>query len=49
MLNNYNVALRRYKSLQRQLNKDPTLEKLYAREMEKLIENGEVEEMMKLL
>ena len=45
MLNNYNIALRRYKSLQRQLSKDPTLEKLYAKEMEKLIENKDVEEI----
>ena len=45
MLNNYNIALRRYKSLQRQLSKDPTLEKLYAKEMEKLIENRDVEEI----
>ena len=45
MLNNYNIALRRYKSLQRQLSKDPNLEKLYAKEMEKLIENRDVEEI----
>ena len=31
MLNNYNIALRRYKSLQRQLSKDSTLKKLYAK------------------
>ena len=41
MFNNYNIALRRYKSLQRQLSRDPNLEVLHAKEMEKSIENGE--------
>ena len=45
MLNNYNIALRRCKSLQRQLNTDPTLEDLYAKEMEKFIDSGDVEKV----
>ena len=45
MLNNYNIAFKRYKSLRRQLAKNPELEKSYGIEIRKIIDNGVVEKV----
>ena len=43
MLNNYNLCIRRYKNLRRQLSKNPELEEAYKREIHKLLEKDNVE------
>ena len=45
MLNNYNLCLRRYNGLRRQLANDPALEKAYTEEINKLIRNDNVEKV----
>ena len=43
MKNNYNIALRRYHMLRRQLQKDKAIEKMYSPAIENMIERREVE------
>ena len=45
MLNNYNLCIKRYNALRRQLSKDPVLEKAYTEEIHKLIQKGNVEKV----
>ena len=45
MLNNYNLCVKRYNALLRQLAKDPMLEKAYTTEIHKLIDKDNVEKV----
>ena len=45
MLNNYNLCIKRYNALRRQLSKDPVLEKAYTEEIHKLINKDNVEKV----
>ena len=45
MLNNYNLCVKRYNALRRQLSKDPVLEKAYTEEIHKLINKDNVEKV----
>ena len=45
MLNNYNLCIKRYNALRRQLSKDPALEKAYTEEIHKLVKKGNVEKV----